>query len=112
MHKLATIPKTASALGAAGLAGLRALGAQLRHARTGRGMSRDALGERILVSRATLQRLEAGDPRVAIGYYIAAGGVLGVTVLAAEGPLAIAESRLLPPRSRAARKRASDQWFG
>lgn len=111
MRKLTTVPKTASVLGAAGKAHLRALGAQLRHARTQRGISRETLGEKILMSRATLQRLEAGDPRVAIGYYVAAGGLLGVRVLDTEGNLAVAAAGILPARSRAARKRSSDAWF-
>ncbi|HUR40759.1 MAG TPA: helix-turn-helix transcriptional regulator [Verrucomicrobiae bacterium] len=87
---------------------LRALGLALRAARAERGLTRDELGSRVFVSRATLQRIEDGDPRVAVGYLLAASSFLGVPVLSTQGSVqAVGTAKVI----RARRKRATDAWF-
>jgi transcriptional regulator with XRE-family HTH domain len=55
---------------------LRRLGRDLALARRKRGISTHDMAERLLVSRATLWRLERGDPTVAIGTLATAAYVL------------------------------------
>ena len=57
---------------------LAALGARLRAARLRRRVSQVEIAARIGVSRATIVRLEQGDPNVAVGVLTRALGVLGV----------------------------------
>jgi len=90
-------------------ASARTLGLVLRNARTKRALSRKQFGDRVLIAPATLQRMEAGDPRVSLGYYLAAGSELGVPVLTNSGAVGL-ESILGSLKPRAARKRKSD-WF-
>lgn len=99
--------RAAAGLEQTALKELAELGARIRLARTGLGLTRDALADRILCSRATLQRVEEGDPRVAIGVVVAAGDAVGVIVLAEP------EADLITPapRPRARRRRDSDEWF-
>lgn len=112
MKKLRKAARADSTLTAEARALTRALGAVLRKARTSRGVSRAELGSRLLIGPSTLQRMELGDPRVSLGYYLAVGSELGVPVLELQSShhRAIAE---FPgtPKSRAKRKRASDDWF-
>lgn len=110
MKKLIPIAKAEAALDESAQSALRALGAALRAERATRGLTRDQFGQRILVSRATLQRMEAGDPRVAVGYLLAAGSMLGVPVLATEVEQQ-GRPQMPPVRVRASRKRSSDEWF-
>lgn len=51
---------------------LKQLGSDLRDARRRRLLSTEDMATRIGISRPTLQRLEKGDPKVAMGTYAAA----------------------------------------
>ena len=55
---------------------LRKLGEDLALARRKRGISTEDMAARLFVTRATLHRLEKGDPRVAIGTVATAAFVL------------------------------------
>lgn len=57
---------------------MTALGQRLREARLRRGISTLLFAERMNVSRDTLNRLEKGDPSIAMGTYIRALRVLGL----------------------------------
>lgn len=57
---------------------LRKLGADLREARQRRGLTMAIVAERAFTSRATLQRVEAGDPGVGMGIYAAVLLALGL----------------------------------
>jgi transcriptional regulator with XRE-family HTH domain len=57
---------------------MTALGQRLREARLRRGISTLLFAERMNVSRDTLNRLEKGDPSIAMGTYVRALRVLGV----------------------------------
>lgn len=57
---------------------MTALGQRLREARLRRGISTLLFSERMNVSRDTLNRLEKGDPSIAMGTYVRALRVLGV----------------------------------
>lgn len=74
---LEILPGTASAP-------LEALGAHLRIARERRGESLKTMAVRVGTSIPTLRRMEAGDPKVAIGIYAAALWVFGKSAALAE----------------------------
>ncbi|MES2299401.1 MAG: helix-turn-helix transcriptional regulator [Pseudomonadota bacterium] len=57
---------------------MTALGQRLREARLRRGISTLLFAERMNVSRDTLNRLEKGDPSIAMGTYVRALRVLGI----------------------------------
>lgn len=57
---------------------MRALGERLRLARLRRSLSTVLFAERMGVSRDTLNRLEKGDPTIALGTYARALRVLGL----------------------------------
>lgn len=57
---------------------LAALGERLKLARKRRNLSMVLMAERIGVSRATLYKIEKGDPSVAMGHYAATLHVLGL----------------------------------
>jgi transcriptional regulator with XRE-family HTH domain len=57
---------------------LRKLGADLREARQHRRLTMAVVAERAFTSRATLQRVEAGDPAVGMGIYAAVLQALGL----------------------------------
>ncbi|WP_081077062.1 helix-turn-helix domain-containing protein [Burkholderia pseudomultivorans] len=57
---------------------LRKLGADIRDARRRRRLTMAVIAERAFTSRATLQRVEAGDPSVSIGIYAAVLQALGL----------------------------------
>ncbi|MCM2280694.1 MAG: helix-turn-helix transcriptional regulator [Bdellovibrionaceae bacterium] len=57
---------------------MEALGQRLREARLRREISTTLCAERIGVSRDTLNRLEKGDPNIALGTYVRALRVLGL----------------------------------
>ena len=63
---------------AAALRALRKLGADIHDARRRRRLPMSVVAERAFTSRATLQRVEAGDPRVGIGIYAAVLQALGL----------------------------------
>lgn len=56
----------------------RDLGERLKLARKRRHLTTSLLSERAGVSRATLYKIEKGDPSVAMGYYAAVLDVLGL----------------------------------
>lgn len=53
------------------------LGEGLKVARQRRRQSQTDFAERLMVSRATLQRMEQGDPSVALGTWVSAAWLLG-----------------------------------
>lgn len=57
---------------------LRKLGTDLREARQRRRLTMAVVAERAFTSRATLQRVESGDPGVSMGIYAAALQALGL----------------------------------
>ena len=57
---------------------LRKLGADVHDARRRRQLTMTVIAERAFTSRATLQRVEAGDPGVSIGIYAAVLQALGL----------------------------------
>ena len=57
---------------------LRKLGTDLREARQRRRLTMAVVAERAFTSRATLQRVEAGDPGVSMGIYAAVLQALGM----------------------------------
>lgn len=62
------------------------LGKQIRHARKSRKMSESELAERIGVARSTLQLIEKGNPKVAIGLVFEAATLAGVHLFGLEAP--------------------------
>ncbi len=56
---------------------LKELGEGLKIARQRRRQSQIDLAERLMISRATLQRMEHGDPTVALGAWVTAAWLLG-----------------------------------
>lgn len=60
-------------------AALKKLGADIRDARRRRRIPTTLMAERAFISRATLGRLEKGDPRVSFGSYATVLFVLGLT---------------------------------
>lgn len=56
---------------------LKKLGRDIQDVRKRRRMSTSLMAERIGITRATLSRLEAGDPKVSMGSYAIALYVLG-----------------------------------
>jgi transcriptional regulator with XRE-family HTH domain len=57
---------------------LRKLGADLRDARLRRRLSMQIVSERARTTRATLTRIERGDPGVAVGLYGSVLNILGL----------------------------------
>ena len=57
---------------------LRKLGTDLREARQRRRLTMAVVAERAFTSRASLQRIEAGDPGVSMGIYAAVLQALGL----------------------------------
>ena len=57
---------------------LRKLGADIHDARRRRRLTMAVIAERAFTSRATLQRVEAGDPSVSMGIYAAVLQALGL----------------------------------
>ena len=56
---------------------LKGLGEGLKIARRRRRHSQMDFAERLMISRATLQRMERGDPTVALGAWVTAAWLLG-----------------------------------
>ncbi len=85
---------------------IEALGARLRTARLRRGMTQEALAERIGVSIPTLGKLEAGNPSTSLATVLRALVVLGlgddIDRLAAEDRLGreLQDNALKRPRAR------------
>lgn len=81
------------------------LGEHLRLARLRRRLGTELLAERAGISRATLHKIERGDPSVAMGNYFAVANALGMAEhfanLAAEDPLGrVIQDDQLPQRVR------------
>lgn len=68
-----------TALPAPGRRALKALGRDIAVARKRRRIPQQLMADRMLVSRQTLQRLEAGDPTVSLGVLASAFFILGFT---------------------------------
>lgn len=56
---------------------LKELGEGIKIARQRRRQSQTDFAERLMISRATLQRMERGDPTVALGAWVTAAWLLG-----------------------------------
>ena len=88
---------------------LSAFGERLRKARLRRGITTVQFAERLGVSRDTLNRVERGDPNVAIGTYARALRLLGLDhdldAVAADDVLGrkLQDLKLAPKRTRTAR---------
>lgn len=50
---------------------LRLIGQRIRHERVAQALTQQALAARLVLSRDTVARMEAGDPRVALGVWAA-----------------------------------------
>jgi transcriptional regulator with XRE-family HTH domain len=112
MKAIKPTPLAAAGLPPEAQAYARLLGASLREARTARGETRAALASRLLIGAATLKRMEKGDPRVSLGYYLAVAMHLGVPALAVQtSPQVGLRAIQRAATSRARRKRSSDDWF-
>ena len=57
---------------------MRGIGENIRHARLRRRLPTELVSERAGISRATLYKIERGDPSVAMGNYYAVFNVLGM----------------------------------
>jgi transcriptional regulator with XRE-family HTH domain len=79
---------------------LRQLGRALRLSRTERGMTRDQLARKLLLGRNTLERIESGNPAVAIGYYLAVAEHLSVHILMVGDESLLTRSDAAAPRAR------------
>jgi transcriptional regulator with XRE-family HTH domain len=110
MKKSPPVPRAESILSVDGRQALRSLGLALRAARTTRGVTRKELAGRLLIGTLTLHRMEAGDPRVSLGYYYAAAEHLNVPMLDTAGLMALTGT-LRHATSRARGKRAGTDRF-
>ena len=108
--RLSPVSRAESLLSAEGKEVLRCAGLALRAARTARGVTRKQLAERMLIGTQTLHRMEAGDPRVSLGYYFAAAEQLNVPLLNTSGLLALTSS-LRHATSRARSRRGDADRF-
>jgi transcriptional regulator with XRE-family HTH domain len=95
----------------------RVLGQQLAAARRGQRRTAEEVAERAGTTRATLRRIERGDPAVAIGLYFEVATVLSVPLFGAEGrqlaELAARGQRelaLLPARIDVRRRQVDDDF--
>lgn len=83
---------------------LKQIGSDLSLARRARRISQQDMAARVGVSRGTIARMEAGDPRVSFGAMASAAWVLGMEKTLAEifnpdiDPQAIREARFSLPR--------------
>ena len=68
--KVTLFPKT--------LRKLQIMGEQIKLARLRRNLSAESVAERARISRATVTKIEKGDPSVAIGMYVSVLSVLGL----------------------------------
>ncbi|MFZ4617338.1 MAG: helix-turn-helix transcriptional regulator [Rectinemataceae bacterium] len=60
------------------------LGSLVREKRLSQGMTAGLLAERVGISRALLQRIEAGDPSCSVGAAFEAAAVLGIELFESE----------------------------
>lgn len=94
---------------------LRKLGADIHDARRRRQLTMAVVADRAFTTRATLQRVEDGDPSVGMGIYAAVlhalgllDGLAGVADLSADTRGQILGAERLPKRVRLARGGKSD----
>lgn len=93
------------------------LGKEIRLARKERSWSEQSLAERIGVSRATLQKIEAGDMTVSIGLVLEAAVIVGLPLFPIEN-LSLSQSirstsdklTLLPKRIRSKTGKVHDDF--
>lgn len=109
-----TPPRTHSRLSREAL-GL--LGKRIQLARKGRRMSEKDLAARIGIARSTLQRIERGDPAVAIGRVFEAAVITGVDLFVPEATSLAPEIRrteerlaLMPGSVRRTRREVDDDF--
>ena len=95
---------------------IQLLAVSIRVARLRRRWSSAELAERVGVSRATISKLEHGDPGVAIGTFFEAATLVGVPLFADDttrqryAAHKRAELALLPESARRPRKRIDDNF--
>lgn len=96
---------------------LHLLGKRVRLARKGRRMSEQDLAARVGIARSTLQRIESGDPAVAIGSVFEAAVLTGVDLFVPEATSLAPEIRrtderlaLMPAAVRPARRDPDDDF--
>ncbi len=96
---------------------LSLLGKRIQLARRERRMSEKDLAARVGIARSTLQRIERGDPMVAIGRVFEAAVITGVDLFVPEATSLAAEIRsteerlaLMPASVRASRRAVRDDF--
>ena len=96
---------------------LSLLGKRIQMARKQRRMSEKDLAARVGIARSTLQRIENGDPTVAIGRVFEAAVITGVDLFVPEATSLAAEIRmteerlaLLPASIRGSRRAVHDDF--
>ena len=94
---------------------LRKLGADIHDARRRRQLTMAVVADRAFTTRATLQRIEEGDPSVGMGIYAAVlhalgllEGLAGIADASADTQGQILGAEQLPKRVRLARRGSSD----
>ncbi|MFW5722695.1 MAG: helix-turn-helix transcriptional regulator [Desulfovibrionales bacterium] len=97
---------------------LQLLGRQIRLSRKKRRWSEGELAERAGIARATVQKIEKGDPSCTIGLVFEVASLVGVSLYGAEGREALAplrqgieEQLALLPRHTHGSKRTIDDAF-
>lgn len=90
---------------AASRAALRQLGVDLKRARLRRRIPQELLAARCFTTRATVNRVEQGDPSVSVGIYVTViqslGLLEGIATIAARDPVGDAlGDEILPRRAR------------
>ncbi len=89
---------------------LSLLGQIIRGRRIEIAMTQKEVADRMLIGQATVARIEEGDPRVAMGYYLGACRLVGVSLL--EPADMIKEAKGLDStRRRASNRMSTDDRF-
>lgn len=89
---------------------LSLLGHIIRGRRIQAAMTQKELADRLLIGHATVARIEEGDPRVAMGYYLAACRLVGASLL--DPTALIKETRAFDnARQRASNRMNNDDRF-
>ena len=99
------------------LAATEFLGTLIRTERKSRGFSEKEMAERLGVSRGTLQRLEKGDPKIALGAAFEACALLNIPLFNEDSPGLDRRTNemnkrlaLLPTRVRSSTLKVSDDF--
>jgi transcriptional regulator with XRE-family HTH domain len=69
-------------------------------------MSREELADKLLLGRNTIDRIESGNPAVAIGYYLAVAEHLSLPILMVGDESLLTRSDVTAPRAR-----RQKSWF-